>query len=165
MGWTGANCVKWLDRITVLAAPHRGFFMDSVYRLFQKGEDPRSGRAVALIDLKSIIFEPLENEEFAVGPVPIRGAAYAGEARIGRVEVSVDGGLHWHAARLVGPDAGYAWRHWEFLWHPRQPGCHTLMSRATDTNGRRQPQSADWNVLGYGNNGVREHAVSVTISE
>jgi hypothetical protein len=29
--------------------------------------------------------------------------------------------------------------------------------------GRRQPENADWNVLGYGNNGIREHAIRVKI--
>ena len=46
LGWTGANCVKWLYRITVLDRPHKGFFMDNVYRVFQKGEDSKSGEIV-----------------------------------------------------------------------------------------------------------------------
>jgi hypothetical protein len=28
LGWTGANCVKWLSKITVLDRPYEGFFMD-----------------------------------------------------------------------------------------------------------------------------------------
>jgi DMSO/TMAO reductase YedYZ molybdopterin-dependent catalytic subunit len=40
LGWTGANCVKWLQHITVMEDPYEGFFMDKVYRVFQKGEDP-----------------------------------------------------------------------------------------------------------------------------
>jgi DMSO/TMAO reductase YedYZ molybdopterin-dependent catalytic subunit len=43
LGWTGANCVKWVQKITVLDRPHEGFFMDNVYRVFQKGEDPKPG--------------------------------------------------------------------------------------------------------------------------
>jgi DMSO/TMAO reductase YedYZ molybdopterin-dependent catalytic subunit len=27
LGWTGANCVKWLHKITVLDQPHEGFFL------------------------------------------------------------------------------------------------------------------------------------------
>jgi hypothetical protein len=38
------------------------------------------------------------------------------------------------------------------------------MARATDTNGQRQPETARWNVLGYSNNGIREHAIDVNIS-
>ena len=38
------------------------------------------------------------------------------------------------------------------------------MARAVDDTGRPQPMQAEWNVLGYGNNGVREHAVTVSIT-
>jgi hypothetical protein len=38
------------------------------------------------------------------------------------------------------------------------------MARATDEKGNRQPLQAPWNVLGYGNNGVEAHAVSVTVA-
>jgi hypothetical protein len=37
------------------------------------------------------------------------------------------------------------------------------MARAIDANGRMQPVNASWNVLGYGNNGVEEHAIVVHI--
>jgi hypothetical protein len=42
----------------VLDQPHEGFFMDKVYRIFQKGEDPKSGEVVKNISVKSIIVEP-----------------------------------------------------------------------------------------------------------
>jgi hypothetical protein len=42
-------------------------------------------------------------------------------------------------------------------------GAYTLMVRAEDAQGNRQPLDAKWNVLGYGNNGVREHAVTVEV--
>jgi hypothetical protein len=45
-----------------------------------------------------------------------------------------------------------------------QKGNYTLRSRATDTKEHQQPMNATWNVLGYGNNGVREHAVAVQIT-
>ena len=59
LGWTGANCVKWLTRISVLSLPHEGFFMDSVYRVFQKGEDPKTGEVVTSLKLKAIITQPV----------------------------------------------------------------------------------------------------------
>ena len=69
----------------------------------------------------------------------------------------------WHPAELIGLEQPYAWRHWEYLWEVKAGGDYTIMARATDTNGRRQPETAHWNALGYGNNGVREHAVTVRI--
>lgn len=163
LGWTGANCVKWLHKITVLDRPFEGFFMDNVYRVFQKGQDPKSGEVVMDMKIKSIIVEPATDSSFARGIVPVRGAAYAGEAGIRQVDVSVDNGRTWKPADLIGLQASYAWRHWEFLWQAGEKGDYTIMARATDTDGRQQPETARWNVLGYGNNGVREHAVRVHI--
>jgi DMSO/TMAO reductase YedYZ molybdopterin-dependent catalytic subunit len=164
LGWTGTNCVKWLHKITVLDRPYEGFFMDKVYRVFQKGEDPKSGEVVQDISIKSIITEPLNAEKLPAGIVPVRGAAYAGEAGIQGVDVSVDGGKTWKPAKLIGLQETYAWRHWEYLWEAKNEGEYTIMSCATDGNGRRQPETAHWNVLGYGNNGIREHAIVVTIA-
>jgi DMSO/TMAO reductase YedYZ molybdopterin-dependent catalytic subunit len=163
LGWTGANCVKWLHRIEVLERPFEGFFMDKVYRVFQKGEDPKSGEVVKGIKIKTIIVEPEKNQTLSAGIVPVRGAAYAGEAAIEKVEVSVDHGSTWHPADLIGPEQPYAWRRWEYLWEVKAGDDYTIMARATDTEGRRQPETAQWNALGYGNNGVREHAVKIRI--
>jgi hypothetical protein len=49
------------------------------------------------------------------------------------------------------------------LWEVKAGDDYTIMARATDTEGRRQPETAQWNALGYGNNGVREHAVKIRI--
>ena len=164
LGWTGANCVKWLSKITVLDRPYEGFFMDKVYRIFQKGEDPKSGEVVKDIVTKSIIVEPQDGETLPVGVVAIRGAAYAGEAGIQQVEISVDNGRTWKAAELIGLQQPYAWQHWEYLWKVKKKGDYTIMACATDRKGRREPENAHWNVLGYGNNGIREHAIELHIT-
>ncbi|MBI9082408.1 MAG: molybdopterin-dependent oxidoreductase [Desulfobacterales bacterium] len=67
LGWTGANCVKWLNRISVLREPHQGFFMDKVYRVFDKGQDPGTGAGVTGLNLKSFITQPLIGETFSTG--------------------------------------------------------------------------------------------------
>jgi DMSO/TMAO reductase YedYZ molybdopterin-dependent catalytic subunit len=163
LGWTGANCVKWLNRITVLEKPFEGFFMDQVYRVFQKGEKPDTGDAVTAIALKSIITQPLTGERLEKGAIVVLGAAYAGEGHVATVEVSVDDGATWQAAEFIGPDEPFAWRQWQYVWPASQAGEHTIKARATDGQGRRQPETARWNFLGYGNNGVDEHAVRVTV--
>ncbi|MGC9196394.1 MAG: sulfite oxidase [Syntrophobacteraceae bacterium] len=163
LGWAGANSVKWLCRITLLEKPYQGFYMDKVYRIFQNGQPPETGEVVTRIPLKSIITQPLGMEKVPAGRVVVCGAAYGGEVGIGNVEVSADGAKTWQDAEFSGPDELYAWRQWRYVWEVRHPGVYTLMARATDKNGNRQPETARWNVLGYGNNGYREHAVSVEI--
>ena len=163
LGWTGANCVKWLSKISLLDQPVTGYFMDKVYRIFQKGEMPESGKAVTTIPLKSIITSPENGITLSRGVVVVRGAAYAGEADVIFVEVSVDGGTTWHAAEFIGPHERYAWRRWEHSWKISEPGEYSILARATDDTGQVQPISASWNALGYGNNGSREHAITVFV--
>ncbi len=164
LGWTGANCVKWLNRITVLDKPHNGFFMDKVYRVFDKGQKPETGRTVTHIKIKSIITQPTASQVFKKGKIVVLGAAYAGENHVEQVQVSVDGGKTWQAAEFIGPDTLYAWRQWQYEWTADTVGDVTILSRAMDDQGHLQPLQAVWNVLGYGNNGVQEHAVTVTIN-
>lgn len=163
LGWTGANCVKWVNKITVLQSPFEGFFMDKVYRIFQKGEDRKTGKVINEISIKSIITQPLKDARLSTGIIPIRGAAYAGETGIKRVEVSLDSSKTWETADLIGLDVPYAWRHWEYLWEVKEKGEYTILSRATGTHDEQQPNDASWNVLGYCNNGIREHAVNVEV--
>ena len=163
LGWTGANCVKWLNRIVVLEKPYSGFFMDKVYRVFQKGEKPETGEIVSDIQLKSIITRPLTADRLERGEVVVLGAAYAGEGHVAHVEVSVDEGATWQQAEFIGPDEPYAWRQWQYAWQVDHPGEYTIRSRATDDQGKQQPATAQWNFLGYGNNGVDEHAVKVVV--
>jgi hypothetical protein len=114
--------------------------------------------------LKSIITQPRPGETLPAGRLVVLGAAYGGESDVARVDVSVDTGVSWQPAEFIGPHEPFAWRQWQFLWPVRAPGTYTLMARATDTQGRRQPLHSEWNVLGYGTNGVREHAVTVTVA-
>lgn len=163
LGWTGANCIKWLCKITVMERPYEGFYMDKVYRIYGKGEDPKSGAVVTGMKLKSIVTQPLDGETLPLGPVIVLGAAYAGEGEVKAVEVSMDGGKTWAEAEFLGPYERFTWRQWQYVWESKEAGDFTILSRATDTSGRQQPMTAAWNVLGYGNNGVHEHSVTVRI--
>ena len=163
LGWTGASCVKWLNRITLMEKQHEGFFMDNVYRVFDKDQDPKTGNVVKEMQLKSIIFQPQIEEKLEAGEITVLGAAYAGEKDIYKVDISVDNGSTWHQADFIGPHEPYAWRHWQYIWSVKKSGQYTILSRATDSQGEQQPMQATWNKLGYGNNGVVEHGISVTI--
>ena len=77
------------------------------------------------------------------------------------MEVSADDGVTWQSAEWVGPDLGpNAWR--SFQWVTEMPvGQHRFVTRATDTEGDRQPKLAVHNHRGYGHNGWQDHALSV----
>jgi len=74
------------------------------YRLpnqpIQPGEAVNVSQTHSITELgvKSIITSPGEEENVRAKPVVIRGAAWAGEADIIRVEVSIDGGTSWQPA-------------------------------------------------------------------
>jgi DMSO/TMAO reductase YedYZ molybdopterin-dependent catalytic subunit len=62
LDWTGTNCVKCLHKISVMDRPFRGFFMDKVYRVFQKEEDSEEGTVVTRLNVKSVITQPIQDE-------------------------------------------------------------------------------------------------------
>jgi hypothetical protein len=78
-----------------------------------------------------------------------------------QVEVAVDGGETWKPATLLDTPRSSAWVRWAFTWEDATPGRHTLRARATDEAGETQPETPQWNRLGYGNNSVQVHVVDV----
>jgi DMSO/TMAO reductase YedYZ molybdopterin-dependent catalytic subunit len=163
LGWAGANCCKWLKKIMVLDRPYEGHYMDKVYRVFQKGQDPKSGNMVTQIPLKSFITHPSQGEILRPGQIVILGTAYGGERTVAKMEISIDGGRSWAPGEFIGPHEPFSWRQWQYVWKPAKEGAYCLQARATDAEGNQQPLEARWNVLGYGNNGIQEHAIAVFI--
>jgi Mo-co oxidoreductase dimerisation domain len=113
----------------------------------------RSGRGRALIT------EPEPNAELTRGEVAIRGVAWSGAAPLAQVEVNFVG--CWQPTRLIGDRTRHSWQCWELIVHLDEPGTRTLRARATDLAGRIQPDHAEWNRLGYGNNSVQAVAISI----
>jgi hypothetical protein len=94
------------------------------------------------------------------GRVAVRGAAWGGEAEIVKVEVSIDGGASWAPAALGHDQARYAWRLWSYGWKAKG-GDYTILSRATDSQGRTQPNTPAWNPSGYLYNAVDQVKIHV----
>ena len=97
------------------------------------------------MQVKAEIARPAEGETVPANTsVCVRGAAWACDAEITKVELSTDGGVTWNDAKLFGESKLNAWRLWEFNWQtPSQPGKQTLIARATDSLGRTQPVMRD----------------------
>jgi DMSO/TMAO reductase YedYZ molybdopterin-dependent catalytic subunit len=161
-GWYGMTSVKWLTRITATTRPFDGYQMRGSYVYQSSPDEP--GEPVQRMRVRALMLPP-GYPEFATrrrfvtaGRVLLEGRAWRGSGAITRVEVGVDG--EWRDATL-GPDAGeYAWRGWSFAWDAR-PGDHVLSCRATDAAGDVQPEQAEWNWGGFGNNSVQ--TVDVTV--
>jgi sulfite oxidase len=166
-GWIGAASCKWLSEIHVIEKEFEGNFMKPGYRFpnhpVQPGGSvsPDETTAITALSVKSIITGPSEGAKLNDRGIRVHGAAWAGEADIVKVEVSTDSGETWHAAQLGSEHARYAWRLWTHPWKPAKPGDYAIMSRATDSQGRTQPESAAWNPSGYLYNAIDKVNVHV----
>ena len=75
----------------------------------------------------------------------IRGYAWSGAGVITQVEVSVNGGETWHAARLEEPRDRWMWVRWSYVWDAHNLGDYCIMSRSADAAGRVQSQEPRYN--------------------
>jgi DMSO/TMAO reductase YedYZ molybdopterin-dependent catalytic subunit len=166
-GWDGTSSVKWVVRFTAQAEASTGFFMNPGYRYpryaLPPGTPAKPGELEVIegMPVKSSITAPEDQTRMALGPVEIRGFAWAGENMIERVEVSTDGGSRWRDAQLSIEKLPFAWRLWSLDWRPSDPGYYTILSRATDSAGRVQPVVAPWNPSGYLWNAIDRVGVTV----
>jgi hypothetical protein len=67
----------------------------------------------------------------------------------------------WQEARLVGERKRHSWQWWELITRVQDRGVVRLRARATDLAGRTQPEHAEWNRLGYGNNTIHEVPIRI----
>ena len=125
------------------------------------GVDAKDMVPLSGLVVKSIIISPAEGAVDAIGPVPVTGFAWAGEANITRVDVSVDNGSTWSAATLGPDETRYAWRQFQFPWRPDARGSFVVLARASDDKGRVQPIAPHWNPSGYLWNAIERVRVSV----
>jgi hypothetical protein len=77
------------------------------------------------------------------------------------VEVSAGGGP-WQETHLVGERNRHNWQWWELVTRVEKSSSLVLRARATDLADRVQPERAEWNRLGYGNNAIQEVLVRVS---
>jgi DMSO/TMAO reductase YedYZ molybdopterin-dependent catalytic subunit len=149
--WYGMASVKWIERIEAVEKPFHGEFQARRYIY-------APGVPVTRIRIKSM-FTDMPDLVRAGLPVRVSGFAWGGGGVRG-VQVEIDGEKR--EARLVGPVLPHAWRRFELDWTPAVRGRHALACRATDSQGRSQPDEPEWNALGYGNNAVQRVEVMVT---
>ena len=167
-GWEGAYSVKWLTHLRLSSRDHEGPFVQAGYRYPRAPVAPGTlvpvAETVPLRDLpvKSVITAPAARAVVPPRmPLRIAGFAWAGEAEINRVDISVDNGRTWVPAQLGRDRARYAWRQFEYVWGAPAAGSYVLLSRATDSRGLMQPIVPDWNPAGYVWNAIDQVRVNV----
>jgi len=143
-GWYGIAWVKWLKRIEVRDRRFMGRFMARDYVTI-RGEERPDGivwreSSVTRLNVKSMVARVLRRED---GAVRVTGAAWTDGTPLKQVELKIDDGP-WLSTQLYRKrEARYAWTFWDFLWTRPEPGEHSLVSRATDSNGVIQPAADD----------------------
>ena len=163
-GWEGNLWVKWLRRIEVTDKPVETKEETSKYTDLQGNGVARKWTWV--MDAKSVITAPSPQMPIrhGSGPLVITGLAWSGRGAITQVDISVDGGVNWVAARLDGHRHDKALVRF-YLDHVWDGQAMILQSRARDETGYVQPtKDALRAVRGlrsvYHNNGIQTWAVT-----
>src|SRR5262245_12506251 len=109
-GWAGDSWTKWMTSVRVLDQEFGGFWMKNAY-LYPKQKvgpgtvvPPDAMAPVTSLRVKSVISFPENGARLQPGKrIVARGAAWSGDAGpVAAVDVSVNGGKTWRAARLQG---------------------------------------------------------------
>lgn len=163
-GYYGVNNVKYVKRVAFTEAETPANIQSSGYRvrpIGQKGAPVQP--SMWEMNLKSFVTHPAGGQ-LRTGATQVHGVAWSGESPVSAVEVSLDGGKSWRAARFFGPDMGrYAWRQF-VLPVTLAAGSYEITSRAIASDGEVQPELRVENERAYAHNGWRDHAVKVTVA-
>ena len=163
-GWEGNMWIKWLRRLEVGDQPWHQREETSKYTDLLA--DGTARRFTWEMDAKSVITNPSPQAPIlhGKGPTVLTGLAWSGRGTIPRVDVTLDGGVNWHEARMSGPSLDKSMHrfYFEFDWDGKPL---LLQSRAHDSTGYVQPtKEALRKFRGtnsiYHNNGIQTWAVN-----
>ncbi|MCS6977527.1 MAG: sulfite oxidase [Gemmatales bacterium] len=160
-GWYGMASIKWLKRIVVTEQSFQGFYQTFDYSFWDRTGDLPTLRPITRMQVKAVVTRPVPGQSIAAGSVAeIRGAAWAGENRVAKVEISTDGGKTWDSAELASKPERFLWTHWRYRWQtPTQSGQVKLLARTTDDAGRTQPLERNPDFRSY----MIHHAIPVEV--
>ena len=168
-GWPGACSQKWLTRVWLRDRVHDGAKMTGTsYRVPRRpvapGEtlDEKDFVVIGSMPVKSLITHPVTGRRAAARTFDVRGHAWAGDATVDAVQLSIDFGATWSGTTLDTPVNPGAWQNWNAAVEFPGPGYYEIWARATDSSGVSQPHTVAWNPKGYLNNAM--HRVAVTVA-
>jgi DMSO/TMAO reductase YedYZ molybdopterin-dependent catalytic subunit len=144
-GWYAMASVKWLQRIIISSERFNGYYQTLDYAYWKRRGDMGELTPLSEMQIKAEISRPTQGEAIPRNSdFRVCGAAWTGESEIVKVDLSMDGGVSWSEARVIGTSKRCAWRLWEFDWRtPSEAGPVELIARATDSEGRTQPVCRD----------------------
>jgi len=143
-GWFGIAWVKWLSRIEVLDRRIMSKYMAREYVTVRSEE--RAGQtlwretSIGPMLVKSIAARALKLRD---GTLRIKGAAWSDGTPLRQVELRINDGAWLPVTLDTKNRSKYCWTFWSYDWKQPVPGEHTIVSRATDTEGRTQPTAED----------------------
>jgi sulfite oxidase len=145
--------VKWLGKIIVSDRPSTNYYVAGAYKLVTEGTSDEWAAAPPIENfaINSVTCTPAAGQKVAAGRLAVSGYTLAtGVAgrTIAKVELSIDGGKSWTAARFTSEAKSYCWRLWTGAVAV-SPGTAEIIVRATDSAGEMQPKTVAWNLKGY----------------
>ena len=167
-GYFGTYWVKHLSEIVVLDHAFKGhdaYYMNKGYRVpdndcmcVAPGTAPDKTRPISTLPVRSFITSIIAGGHLPVDRrVELKGIAFDSGAGLKTVDISIDGGRTWRAARLGESLGRFSFREWKLATTFTRKGNTELMVRASNHNGEVQPLKADWNPGGY-----RRHTIETT---
>jgi DMSO/TMAO reductase YedYZ molybdopterin-dependent catalytic subunit len=139
-GWYGVAWVKWLSRIEVLDRRIMSKYMAREY-VTLRGEE-RDGKTIhreTSIGPMLVKSMPARALRLKDGTIRIHGAAWGDGTPLEKVELQIDGGPWLKATIDKKNRSKFCWNFWTFDWKNPAKGEHTIVSRATDEEGKSQP--------------------------
>ena len=136
-GIQGVSWVKYLRRIEVGDMPYAA--KDETLHYIDLMPDGTHRQYSGIQEVKSVITSPSGGQVvLQKGFHSITGLAWSGRGKVKKVDVSIDGGRNWKAARLEGPVLSKCLTRFntDFVWDGKPV---ILQSRATDDTGHIQP--------------------------
>ena len=112
--------------------------------------------------VRSLILAPENDIKVEDGPIKVSGIAWSGDGKVTKVELSFNEGQNWFKANLNPANSTYEMTKWEYVWNPNELGEFSIIARAFDSQGEKQPLNSRWNKGGYGNNVT--HRIHLTIN-
>lgn len=176
-GYIGGRMIKWLKEINVIEHESKNHYHYHDNRILPPHITAEEAQANGWwykpeyifneLNINSAISAPNHNDTISIAKsidktFEITGYAYTGGGRmLTRVEVSLDGGIHWNIATLDRKEQPTKYgMYWCWIWWTYTiqvadlVGCPEIICRAWDDSNNPQPTHPTWNLMGMGNNQV-----------